>query len=188
MAAAPTGVPSIELESAEAVALMETSDYPTELLLSYEEEMVGASLFAQLSTFHDGPTAQTLRSIAHVERIMADALRPSALARCAHLTWRSDDVLHRTGCDEASELRGLSPRELASRLALTCALAIDEIARVRSSAPEAERAVMQQYLEHEQAIADALQRMSDAEPCAAPTVDAWIARYSIDKGPLGCRK
>ena len=156
-------------------------DYPTELLLSYEEELIGASFFTQLSTFHDGATKRVLLLLAQVEHIMANALRPFVRVWCSHLPWRTCDVLHLTGILEANELCGWSSVELASQLSATFALEVEDIVRLLSNgafAPDSARAVMQQYLEHEQAIVDTLRSRNGPRGWDCSFVEVWLSRYA----------
>jgi hypothetical protein len=161
-----------------------STDYPTELLRSYEETRIGESFFSHLALFHDGAIKQALRRLAHVERLMSDALVPFVLTRCSHLTRRAGDVLYLSGICEANELRTLSSSEWVTQLAATFALAMTDIVRLQwlgAFAPAPERAVLQQHLEHEQAIVDTLQALagpSTESDGACASIDGWIVRCS----------
>ncbi len=161
-----------------------STDYPTELLRSYEETRIGESFFSHLALFHDGATKQALRRLAHVERIMSNALVPFVRTRCSHLTRRAGDVLYLSGICEANELRTLSSNEWVTQLAATFALAMTDMVRLQrlgAFAPEPERAVLQQHLEHEQVIVDTLQAIagpSTESEGACASIDGWIVRYS----------
>ena len=85
----------------------QSTDYPTELRLSYDEERIGESFFAHLALFHYGATKRALRRLAHVVRIMSDALVPFVQTRCSHLTRRAGDVLYLHCIGDANELRVL---------------------------------------------------------------------------------
>jgi hypothetical protein len=160
-----------------------STDYPTELLRSYEETRIRESFFSHLALFHDGSTKHALRRLAHVERIMSDALVPFVRTRCSHLTRRAGDVLYLSGICEANELC-TSSNEWVTQLAATFTLAMADIVRLQrfgAFAPAPERAVLQQHLEHEQAIVDTLQALagpSSESDGACASIDGWIVRYS----------
>jgi len=158
-----------------------TTEYPNVLLLSYEEERIGESFFSHLSLFHDGETKEALRLMAQVERIMSDALVPFVQKRCSHLTHRRGDVMYLRGICEANELSALSSKELATQLSTTFALSMTDIVRLQrlgDFTPSPERAVLQQYLEHEQVIIETLRALADTSSNACASVEGWIKRYS----------
>ena len=162
------------------------------LRLSYEEELVGASFFAQLSSFHSGSAYCLLLLFTQIELIMADALRALVSSTCTLLQRRTDTELHQDGIHEANELRNLHWSHLASHLATTFLPAISDIAQIQSQcklADKKDKAVLQQFLEHELLIVAALQGQVGEHPGVMLASSAgWISRHGTSEASSGVGK